>query len=298
MTAFVNGDGPLETCRAHELDRLVDRGVPRDAVEVGELVGADAQRSANRRVELRAPAAAPSASMPWSSARDALHRAVGDLLGERAVAGVEALGGGGQRAIGVRVLLEDAPDDLVRGAPCRRDGHRLRLRGVGHWEPYARAPESTVVGELLVHRGLRRELFALMPASYGSGAGRYPVLYAHDGQNLFDEATSHSGEWRVDETMADLAGEGIEAIVVGIANDSDARASDYSPWPQEPLRRARAGGRVPRLRARRGQAARRPLLPHAARPGGDGDARLVAGRAREPVRVLLEGRKRRLRRER
>ncbi len=102
------------------------------------------------------------------------------------------------------------------------------------WEPYARAPESTVVGQLLVHRSLRRELFALLPPSYGSGAGRYPVLYAHDGQNLFDEATSHSGEWRVDETMADLAGEGIEAIVVGIANDSDARASDYSPWPHEP----------------------------------------------------------------
>jgi predicted alpha/beta superfamily hydrolase len=102
------------------------------------------------------------------------------------------------------------------------------------WEPYARAPQSTVVGELLVHRGLGRELLALLPASYGGGAGRYPVLYAHDGQNLFDEATSHSGEWRVDETMASLAGEGIEAIVVGIANESDARSSEYSPWAQEP----------------------------------------------------------------
>jgi predicted alpha/beta superfamily hydrolase len=102
------------------------------------------------------------------------------------------------------------------------------------WEPYARAPESTVVGELLAHRGLDRELLALLPASYGGGAGRYPVLYAHDGQNLFDETTSHSGEWRVDETMASLAGEGIEAIVVGIANESDARASEYSPWAQEP----------------------------------------------------------------
>jgi hypothetical protein len=27
----------------------------------------------------------------------------------------------------------------------------------------------------------------------------------HDGQNLFDEALSYYGEWRVDETMEELA---------------------------------------------------------------------------------------------
>ena len=69
-----------------------------------------------------------SVSMPWSSARDALHGAVGDLLGERAVAGVESLGGGRERSIGVGVLLEDAQDDLVRGPPCGRDRHQRRPR--------------------------------------------------------------------------------------------------------------------------------------------------------------------------
>jgi len=101
------------------------------------------------------------------------------------------------------------------------------------WEPYASTPESTVVGELLVHRALGRELLALLPPGYGGG-GRYPVLYAQDGQNLFDAAASNSGEWRVDESMLELASEGIEAIVVGIASRSDSRASDYCPWPQEP----------------------------------------------------------------
>jgi predicted alpha/beta superfamily hydrolase len=101
------------------------------------------------------------------------------------------------------------------------------------WEPYASTPESTVVGELLVHRGLGREVLGLLPASYGGG-GRYPVLYAQDGQNLFDGATSSSGEWRVDESMLELAAEGIEAIVVGIWSRSDARASEYCPWPHEP----------------------------------------------------------------
>jgi len=101
------------------------------------------------------------------------------------------------------------------------------------WEPYARRPNSTVVGELLVHRGLGRDLLVLLPSDYGSGA-RYPVLYAHDGQNLFDAATSNDGEWLVDETMAALAAERIEAIVVGIPNRGELRATEYCPWPQEP----------------------------------------------------------------
>ena len=101
------------------------------------------------------------------------------------------------------------------------------------WEPYASTPESTVVGELLVHRGLGRDLLALLPPSYGGG-GRYPVLYAQDGQNLFDAAASSTGEWRVDESMLELASEGIEAIVVGITSRSESRVSEYCPWPQEP----------------------------------------------------------------
>jgi predicted alpha/beta superfamily hydrolase len=101
------------------------------------------------------------------------------------------------------------------------------------WEPYASTSESTVTGELLVHRALDRDLLCLLPPGYDTGR-RYPVLYAQDGQNLFDEATAHTGEWRIDETMAELAGEGIEAIVVGIPNRGDSRASEYCPWPQEP----------------------------------------------------------------
>lgn len=103
----------------------------------------------------------------------------------------------------------------------------------GTWEPYSRAAGSTAVGEILVNRALSRELLVLLPPGYGGG-DRYPVLYAHDGQNLFDEVTSNDGEWRVDETMAELAVEGIEAIVVGIPNAGELRAREYCPWPQEP----------------------------------------------------------------
>jgi predicted alpha/beta superfamily hydrolase len=80
---------------------------------------------------------------------------------------------------------------------------------------------------------LDRELYAYLPPSYGTGERRYPVLYMHDGRNLFDEATSHAGEWRVDETMEALAQEGVEAIVVGIPHGPE-RATEYVPGKNGP----------------------------------------------------------------
>jgi predicted alpha/beta superfamily hydrolase len=75
-----------------------------------------------------------------------------------------------------------------------------------------------------------RRLWAYLPPSYEGGAGTYPVLFAQDGQNLFDEDASYAGEWRFDETMEMLAGEGIEAIVVGIENSGSERMTEYSPF--------------------------------------------------------------------
>lgn len=69
-----------------------------------------------------------------------------------------------------------------------------------------------------------------LPPSYRESERRYPVLYMHDGQNIFDEATSHVGEWQVDESMQMLAREGIEAIVVGIPNMGAERLNEYSPF--------------------------------------------------------------------
>lgn len=95
------------------------------------------------------------------------------------------------------------------------------------WEPFR---GETVVGDVRVLRGaVERDLFAYLPPSHGAGA-RFPVVYMLDGQNLFDDATAHSGvEWRVDETMEQLALEGIEALVVGIpAAPGDERGAEYS----------------------------------------------------------------------
>ena len=50
-----------------------------------------------------------------------------------------------------------------------------------------------------------RRIWAYLPPDYDSLPNkRYPVIYMHDGQNLFDEATSFAGEWRVDEALEEL----------------------------------------------------------------------------------------------
>ena len=97
---------------------------------------------------------------------------------------------------------------------------------------------STVVGDLRVlpdvaseELGVARDLLVHLPAGAMTSGRRYPVLYLHDGQNLFDAATSFVGEWRVDETLAVLAAEGVELIVVGIPHGGDDRRYvEYTPY--------------------------------------------------------------------
>jgi predicted alpha/beta superfamily hydrolase len=81
--------------------------------------------------------------------------------------------------------------------------------------------------------GLDRERLVrvYLPPGYATSHRRYPVLYMHDGQNLFDDATSFVGEWGVDEAMDQLAREGIELIVVGIDHGNESRIAELSAWP-------------------------------------------------------------------
>ena len=75
-----------------------------------------------------------------------------------------------------------------------------------------------------------RDILVYLPPSYATGNRHYPVLYMHDGQNLFDATTSFCGEWKVDKTLDALSKEGIEAIVVGIPNMGVRRIDEYSPF--------------------------------------------------------------------
>jgi metallo-beta-lactamase class B len=77
-----------------------------------------------------------------------------------------------------------------------------------------------------------RRIWIYLPPDYAISTRRYPVLYMHDGQNLFDRSTSFSGEWEVDESLNRLFSQGDPGIiVVGIDNGGNSRIEEYTPWP-------------------------------------------------------------------
>lgn len=81
------------------------------------------------------------------------------------------------------------------------------------------------------HRlGNARDVFVYLPRGYDQRPDRrYPVLYMHDGQNLFG-AGGPFGSWRVGEALdrGIAAGRIEELIVVGVGN-TPARMSEYVP---------------------------------------------------------------------
>jgi len=79
-----------------------------------------------------------------------------------------------------------------------------------------------------------RDIMIWLPPSYvHSPNKRYPVLYAHDGQNLFAQNSVFNGEWRMDETADSLIrhGKTKEFIIVAINNTRD-RWAEYSGTPE------------------------------------------------------------------
>lgn len=114
------------------------------------------------------------------------------------------------------------------------------------------------VFEILIPKLERmRKVTVFLPEGYGKGMQRYPVLYMHDGQNLFHREASSYGEiWDVPSAVDRLAAKDPEAgiIVVGIDNGGESRLDEYSPWLCPPLGR-RLGGDW-----------------HTKRFGGEGDA--------------------------
>ncbi len=76
-----------------------------------------------------------------------------------------------------------------------------------------------------------RKIWLYLPADYQKDSKKkYPVIYMHDAQNLFDKSTSFAGEWRVDETLDSLKA---EVIVVGIEHGGDRRMNELTPFANE-----------------------------------------------------------------
>ena len=76
-----------------------------------------------------------------------------------------------------------------------------------------------------------RKIWVWLPKDYETSEKKYPVLYMHDAQNLFDAKTSYAGEWKVDETLDSL--DDPKVIVVGIEHGNEQRLSELTPYPNE-----------------------------------------------------------------
>jgi len=102
-------------------------------------------------------------------------------------------------------------------------------------------PDSPPHPRVHVHRQFHsnflptdRDVSVYVPPGYDEQPGRrYPVLYLHDGQNLFDPRTSFipGRTWQVAETADAVieSGEVEPLIIVGIANAGEHRLAEYTP---------------------------------------------------------------------
>jgi predicted alpha/beta superfamily hydrolase len=101
-------------------------------------------------------------------------------------------------------------------------------------------PPHTLTGNIKYHRAFpskilknRRDVLVYLPPGYRRFSGRhYPVLYLHDGQNVFDAATAFGGvEWGVDETAQQLIRKKLiePLIIVALSNMGEDRIHEYAP---------------------------------------------------------------------
>jgi len=129
--------------------------------------------------------------------------------------------------IGARTVMLDrgqvVPIKVARWA----DGHQSRVA-------------STRWGDIRTHKdfpskslGNTRAVDVYLPPGYDEDAdARYPVLYLHDGQNVFDAAASSFGvEWRADETAEHLIHlRKIRPVILVAIAGTPARIDEYTPF--------------------------------------------------------------------
>ena len=116
----------------------------------------------------------------------------------------------------------------------------IRIEVAAWRDAFEKAPSrtSTITGDVRRHPAFpsrfvdARDVLVWLPPGYDANPrGRYPVVLMHNGQNVFDGATSFlpGMEWQADETADRLirAGRIPPCIVVAVAN-SPARREDYT----------------------------------------------------------------------
>jgi alpha-glucosidase len=73
-----------------------------------------------------------------------------------------------------------------------------------------------------------KTIWVYLPKNYKDSEKRYPVIYMHDAQNLYDEQTAYAGEWKVDEYLDTLSSN--ESIIIGIEHGNEKRIDELTPY--------------------------------------------------------------------
>lgn len=76
-----------------------------------------------------------------------------------------------------------------------------------------------------------RRVWVYLPETYTTSRKRFPVLYMHDGQNVFEDSSSFSGEWGVDEFMDTTIAR--QSIIVAVDHGGPDRIREYCPYDME-----------------------------------------------------------------
>lgn len=82
-----------------------------------------------------------------------------------------------------------------------------------------------------------RTVWVYLPDNYSAKGDGFPVIYMHDGQNLFyDRLTAYGSAWHVDKVLDEIyRTTGMSCIVVGVECNDKVRFSEYSPWKASPF---------------------------------------------------------------
>lgn len=83
----------------------------------------------------------------------------------------------------------------------------------------------------------KKKIWVYLPLNYDKSEQKYPVIYMHDAQNLFDKEASFAGEWKIDETLDSLKA---KVIVIGIEHGNEKRFEELTPYKNE----IRGGGKA------------------------------------------------------
>ena len=76
----------------------------------------------------------------------------------------------------------------------------------------------------------KKKIWVYLPLNYEKSNKKYPVIYMHDAQNLFEAETSYAGEWNIDETLDSLKA---KVIVIGIEHGNEKRIDELTSYKNE-----------------------------------------------------------------